>query len=76
MALSFDDRLLGEKVNNYCSSSEDEHEHEDSGSEDEEQNGQGAHDPSYSSGPLSQQVAKVSGFLKYHCGIDWTKGCD
>lgn len=32
MALSLDDRLLGEKVDNYCSSSEDEREN-DSGDE-------------------------------------------
>ncbi len=29
MALSLDDKLLGEKVDNYCSSSEDDHEDED-----------------------------------------------
>ena len=33
MALSLDDKLLGEKVDNYCSSSEDEHEG-DSGDEE------------------------------------------
>lgn len=33
MALSFDDKLLGEKVNNYCSSSEDELEEENSDAE-------------------------------------------
>ena len=36
MALSLDDRLLGEKVHNYCSSSEGESEDSDI-SEDEEE---------------------------------------
>ncbi|CAH8510680.1 unnamed protein product [Schistosoma turkestanicum] len=35
MALSFDDKLLGEKVHNYCSSSEGEEDSEDSGEENE-----------------------------------------
>ena len=35
MALSLDDRLLGEKVDYYCSSSEDEHDDGDSGDEKE-----------------------------------------
>ncbi|OWF53223.1 phosducin-like protein [Mizuhopecten yessoensis] len=36
MALSFDDKILGEKVNNYCSSSEDEADEEDTGVSDPE----------------------------------------
>uniref|UniRef100_A0A5K3EPD5 Phosducin domain-containing protein n=1 Tax=Mesocestoides corti TaxID=53468 RepID=A0A5K3EPD5_MESCO len=59
MALSFDDRILGEKVNNYCSSSEDG---EDSdSSNDDENNADGSCAPSPSLAPdlLSQQVART-----------------
>ena len=36
MALSFDDRILGEKTHYYCSSSEDEEDAQSNGSADEE----------------------------------------
>ncbi|OON22313.1 hypothetical protein X801_01787 [Opisthorchis viverrini] len=48
MSLSFDDRLLGEKVNNYCSSSEDEGEN---GEGDEEPSSQMLPEPGASSIP-------------------------
>ncbi|KAG5451195.1 Phosducin-like protein [Clonorchis sinensis] len=48
MSLSFDDRLLGEKVNNYCSSSEDEGE---DGEGDEEPSSQVLPEPGASSIP-------------------------
>lgn len=39
MALSLDDRILGEKVNNYCSSSEDEADEEETGVSNQEEEG-------------------------------------
>ena len=50
MALSPDDRLLGEKVNNYCSSSEDEEDEEDETQYGEEK-GNGSKEPAPSLPP-------------------------
>lgn len=55
MALSFDDRLLGEKVDNYCSSG-DEGEDSETSSEKEEET---EVELPASAEPLSRQVSKV-----------------
>lgn len=59
MALSADDRLLGEKVHNYCSSSEDEGDDDASGSEGEEQTPPGPDIPAPEINPYDGRCTNV-----------------
>lgn len=75
MSLSFDDKILGEKVDNYCSSSEEGEGSDESN--DEEGNGgvSGAAAPPLPSNMLSQQAAQVLHDSFTHRTIDRSKGC-
>ncbi|VDL19535.1 unnamed protein product [Hymenolepis diminuta] len=62
MSLSFDDKILGEKVNNYCSSSDGEGGDSDEGSNDEKSNGDDARClalPLTTTDSLGNQVAQT-----------------
>lgn len=66
MSLSFDDKILGEKVNNYCSSSDGEGGDSDEGSNDEKSNGDDVRCvalPPTTTDSLGNQVARVSSNL-------------
>ncbi|XP_060063817.1 phosducin-like protein [Ylistrum balloti] len=61
MALSLDDKILGEKVNNYCSSSEDEAEEEETrGSDPEEDNQKAIKGPKFIPEPEIQEYQGYS----------------